>query len=47
MTGSVNVPVWTGGRIQADIEQAEATLHQRQAELADQRGRWSRRCARP
>jgi len=38
-TGSVNFPVWTGGRIQADVTQAEAALHQRQAELADQRGR--------
>jgi len=38
VTGSVNLPVWTGGRIRADVEQAEAALHQRQAELADQRG---------
>jgi outer membrane protein TolC len=38
-TGSVNFPIWTGGRIQADVQQAEAALHQRQAELADQRGR--------
>ncbi len=39
ITGSVNVPIWTGGRIRADVEQAEAALKQRQAELADQRGR--------
>lgn len=39
VTAGVNVPVWTGGRIKGEIEQAEATLHQRQAELADQRGR--------
>ena len=39
VTGSVTVPVWTGGRIRSDIQQAEAALHQRQAELADQRGR--------
>ncbi len=39
VTGSVNVPVWQGGRIGGDIQQAEATLHQRQAELTDQRGR--------
>ena len=39
VVGSVNVPVFQGGRVKADIEQAEATLHQRQAELADQRGR--------
>jgi outer membrane protein TolC len=38
-TGSVNLPVWTGGRIKADRRQAESALHQRQAELADQRGR--------
>jgi len=39
VTGAVNVPLYQGGRVKADIEQAEATLHQRQAELADQRGR--------
>ncbi len=38
-TGSVNLPVWTGGRTKADEQQAETALHQRQAELADQRGR--------
>jgi outer membrane protein TolC len=39
VVGAVNVPVFQGGRVKADVEQAEATLHQRQAELADQRGR--------
>ncbi len=39
VVGSVNVPIYQGGRVKADVEQAEATLHQRQAELADQRGR--------
>jgi outer membrane protein TolC len=39
VVGAVNVPVYQGGRVKADIQQAEATLHQRQAELADQRGR--------
>jgi outer membrane protein TolC len=39
VVGSLNVPVYQGGRVKADVEQAEATLHQRQAELADQRGR--------
>jgi outer membrane protein TolC len=39
VTGAVNVPVFQGGRVKADVAQAEATLHQRQAELADQRGR--------
>jgi outer membrane protein TolC len=38
-TGSVNMPIWTGGRIKADVLQAESALQQRQAELADQRGR--------
>jgi outer membrane protein TolC len=38
VVGAVNVPVFQGGRVKADVEQAEATLHQRQAELADQRG---------
>ena len=40
-TGTVNVsvPVWLGGRVKGDIREAEATLHQRQSELADQRRR--------
>jgi len=38
VTGSVNVPIWLGGRVKADIEQAETTLAQRKAELADQQG---------
>jgi outer membrane protein TolC len=38
VVGAVSVPVYQGGRVKADIEQAEATLHQRQAELSDQRG---------
>jgi outer membrane protein TolC len=38
ITGAVNVPVWDGGRIHGDIVQAEATLRQRRAELADQQG---------
>jgi outer membrane protein TolC len=37
ITGAVNVPIWQGGRVKGDIQQAEATLAQRQAELADQR----------
>lgn len=39
VTGAVNVPVWQGGRTKGDIQEAEATLRQRQAELADQRGK--------
>ncbi len=38
ITGSVNLPIWEGGRIKGDIQQAEATLRQRGAELADERG---------
>lgn len=37
VTGSVNVPVWQGGRVKGDVLQAEATLQQRQAELSDAR----------
>jgi outer membrane protein TolC len=37
VTGSLNIPIWQGGRAKGDIQQAEATLHQRQAELADQK----------
>ncbi len=38
VTGSVNVPIWLGGRVKADVEQAEVALAQRKAELADQQG---------
>jgi outer membrane protein TolC len=38
VTGSLNVPIWLGGRVKADIEQAETALAQRKAELADQQG---------
>jgi outer membrane protein TolC len=34
-TASISVPVWEGGRIRADIQQAEVTVKQRRAELAD------------
>ncbi len=39
VTGSLNVPIWQGNRAKGDIQEAETTLHQRQAELADQRAR--------
>jgi outer membrane protein TolC len=39
VSGSINVPIWSGGRTHGDIAQADATLRQRRAELADQRGR--------
>jgi outer membrane protein TolC len=38
VTGTVNVPIWTGERTRGDILQAEAALRQRRSELADQRG---------
>ncbi len=38
-TGSVNVPIWQGGRIKGDILQAQATLDQRRAELANERSK--------
>ena len=39
VTGTIKVPVWDGGRISGDIEQAKADLDQRRAELEDTRGR--------
>jgi outer membrane protein TolC len=33
------MPLWTGGRIKGDIQQATTALRQREAEFADQRGR--------
>jgi outer membrane protein TolC len=39
VTGGVNIPIWQGGRVKGDILQAEATLDQRRAELADARGK--------
>lgn len=37
-TASVNVPIWQGGRIKADEQQAQAAIDQRRAEYQDQRG---------
>ena len=37
-TGSINIPVWQGGRITADVQQAKAAVDQRRAEYEDQRG---------
>jgi outer membrane protein TolC len=39
VTGSVNMPIWAGGRVKGDILQAQATLDQRRAELTNARGR--------
>lgn len=39
VAATVRIPVWQGGRTKGNIEQAEAALAQRQAELEDLRGR--------
>jgi outer membrane protein TolC len=39
VTGGVRFPVFQGGRVQADIEQAQAALEQRRAEYQDVKGR--------
>jgi outer membrane protein TolC len=39
VTGNVSVPIYTGGRIRADIEQARADLARKQAEYEDLKGR--------
>jgi outer membrane protein TolC len=39
LTANMHVPIFDGGRIQADVDQASAALDQRKAELADLRGR--------
>jgi outer membrane protein TolC len=39
VTGNVRFPIWQGGRVSADIEQADAALRQRRAEYEDLRGR--------
>jgi len=39
VTGTLNIPIWQGGRVGGDIAQADAALRQRRAELADTRGR--------
>jgi outer membrane protein TolC len=39
VSGNVSVPIYTGGRIRADIEQARADLARKQAEYEDLKGR--------
>lgn len=39
ITGSLRVPLWQGGRVRGDIEQADAALAQRRAEYEDLRQR--------
>jgi outer membrane protein TolC len=37
--GTLRIPIWQGGRTEGNIDEAEAALAQRRAELADVRGR--------
>jgi outer membrane protein TolC len=39
VTGAVRVPIFEGGRIRGDVEQADAALSQRRSEYEDLRGR--------
>ena len=39
VSGNITVPIYTGGRIRADIEQARADLARKQAEYEDLKGR--------
>jgi len=39
VAATLRIPIWQGGRAEANIEQAEAALAQRRAELEDVRGR--------
>jgi outer membrane protein TolC len=39
VTGTLTVPIWRGGRTEGDIEQADAAVLQRQAEIEDLRGK--------
>lgn len=39
VVGSLKIPIWQGGRIEGDVEQANAALAQRQAELEDLRSK--------
>jgi outer membrane protein TolC len=39
VTAAVRMPIFEGGRVQAEIQQADAALQQRRAEYQDMRGR--------
>jgi outer membrane protein TolC len=39
VAGTIRIPIWQGGRTEGNIEQAEAALIQRRAELDDVKGR--------
>ncbi len=38
VTGTLSIPLYQGGRVAGDVRQAQAVLHQRQAEVSDLRG---------
>jgi outer membrane protein TolC len=38
VVGTLNIPIWQGGKIESDIAQTQAVLAQREAELEDTRG---------
>jgi outer membrane protein TolC len=37
-TATLNIPIWSSGRVRAAVHQADAAVDQRKAELADKRG---------
>jgi len=37
-TATLNIPIWSSGRVRSDVQQADAAVDQRRAELADKRG---------
>ena len=39
VVGTLRIPIWLGGRTEGDIQEADAALDQRRAELADTRGK--------
>ncbi len=39
VTGTLTIPLYQGGRVRGEVEEAEAAVHQRQAEMDDIRGR--------
>ncbi len=39
VTGTLRIPIWAGGRTEGDVEQAQAALDQRRAELEDTHSR--------
>jgi outer membrane protein TolC len=37
-TATLNIPIWSSGRVRADVQQADAAVGQRKAELEDKKG---------